>query len=146
MCIFNKVLAAIALLVGANFEVLRAQSQNARLVGRVVDITAAAVPGATVSATHTATGVSRTAFTGETGDYVIENLIPGMYTVKVQLTGFKTQEQQGIRRQSHHLWQFLAFPGHERWHHQLRFRADEAFHAAGGALSRVPLRVFQRVQ
>ena len=65
-----------------------AQVTTADVVGRVVDSSGGALPGATVTATQTATGAVRTVVTNETGDYVF-NLLPiGPYTVKVELEGF----------------------------------------------------------
>lgn len=49
----------------------------------------AAVPNATVTATNKATGMTRTTTTDSDGKYAISNLVPGQYTVKVSIAGFK---------------------------------------------------------
>jgi hypothetical protein len=66
-----------------------AQADRATLSGFVKDSSGAVLPGATVSVTNTATGVTQEQTTSETGTYVIVNLIPGSYRVEISLSGFK---------------------------------------------------------
>src|SRR5688572_30754901 len=75
---------------------LPAQSSDAVLTGIVTDSSGAAVAGALVTATNTATGVSREVATNETGAYRIGPLVPGSYDVRSSLTGFKTKIQSGV--------------------------------------------------
>ncbi len=72
---------------------LYAQSQ---IQGTVLDSTGAAVPGADVKATQTATGASRTVSTGADGAYVLSNLPIGPYRLEVSKQGFTTYVQTGI--------------------------------------------------
>ena len=65
-----------------------AQQTEARLVGKVVDQSDAALPGVTITATARDTGQVRTAVTTEDGTYTITNLSPGVYEVKFELSGF----------------------------------------------------------
>ncbi len=67
------------------------QAQDARgiIVGRVTDPTGAVMPGADVRATNTATGVVAAAKTNDQGNYVLPYLVPGIYAVQAELTGFK---------------------------------------------------------
>lgn len=58
--------------------------------GTVSDSTGAVLPDARVTATNNATGVSKETHTSSTGSYVITDLIPGVYTLKVEREGFKT--------------------------------------------------------
>ena len=67
-----------------------------QIQGTVQDSTGAAVPGATLKATQTETGVSRTATSGADGAYVLPNLPVGPYMLKVVLQGFTTYLQDGI--------------------------------------------------
>ena len=60
------------------------------ITGVVTDPSGAVVPGASVTATNQATGVSRTNATNSTGVYNFQALIPGSYTVKVTAQGFET--------------------------------------------------------
>ena len=74
-----------------------AQVGGSALTGHVVDQADAAVPGATVTATAVATNVSRTTVTGEDGNYIFAGLSPGLYYVRVEVTGFRTLTREGIR-------------------------------------------------
>jgi hypothetical protein len=65
----------------------RAQLATAELNGRVTDASGAVLPGATVTATQTATGLMRTVVTDGTGTYVLSNLPPGPYQLDVSLLG-----------------------------------------------------------
>jgi len=71
--------------------------QNANtgeIKGTVTDPSGAVVPGANVTLTKTGTGTVRTTISDGEGRYVISNLQPGPYSVKVELSGFtpKTAE------------------------------------------------------
>src|SRR6266850_1989012 len=68
-----------------------AQSTNATLGGTVSDATRALIPGVTVTATNTQTGIINTAVTNESGTYQFASLQPGTYKVTAELPGFKTQ-------------------------------------------------------
>ncbi len=74
----------------------RAQLATAELNGRVADASGAVLPGVTVTATQTATGLVRTAVTDETGSYLLSNLPPGPYRLEVALQGFRTYVQTGL--------------------------------------------------
>ena len=73
-----------------------AQVTTSTLVGLVRDAQNAVIPGATVTATHEGTGVSREGVSDANGEFVFSALPNGPYTVKLELTGFKTLQQQGI--------------------------------------------------
>ena len=57
-----------------------AQTSNASVGGFVQDPSHAIVPGVSVTATNTETGVVTTAITNETGTYNIPSLLPGVYS------------------------------------------------------------------
>ncbi len=61
------------------------------IVGRVADSSGAVLPGVSVTATSLATSSSRTTVTSDTGDYTFTLLPIGIYQVKTELAGFKTQ-------------------------------------------------------
>jgi hypothetical protein len=69
---------------------------GASLQGTVSDNSGAVVPGATVSATNQATGVSRSAVTGDSGFYRITGLAPGGYRVDVEASGFKKSSKSDV--------------------------------------------------
>lgn len=65
------------------------QSETATISGTVVDPNNAVVPGATVTATSTTTGFSRTATTNEDGYYTITNLQPSTYEIAITSGNFQ---------------------------------------------------------
>ena len=73
-----------------------AQAGTAALAGTVKDAQGAVVPGATVTATNPATGTTRTGVSSERGVFNFLGLPPGTYTVKVELTGFKTYIRENV--------------------------------------------------
>ena len=74
-----------------------AQVTTSTLVGLVRDAQNAVIPGVTVVATHEGTGVVREGVTDANGEFVFSALPNGPYTVKLELTGFKTLQQQGMQ-------------------------------------------------
>ena len=74
-----------------------AQVTTATLVGLVRDTSAAVIPGATVVATHEGTGVARDSVTDANGEFVLSALPSGPYTVRIELSGFKTISQRGMQ-------------------------------------------------
>lgn len=75
---------------------LHAQTTNATLTGIVTDAQGGVIPNATVAATNTGTGVSRSVTTNAAGSYTIAPLIPGTYELRISNAGFKTKVQTGI--------------------------------------------------
>jgi hypothetical protein len=70
-----------------------AQNPTGAINGTVKDPSDAVIPGATVTATNTATGATRNLTTGSGGNFRFENLQPGEYTLKAEAPGFGTQNQ-----------------------------------------------------
>ena len=92
------VFCLIALLCCLPVVLANAQSAStAQISGTVVDPQGAVVPGATVTATNTATGVPRSVNTTSTGNFVIPNLSPGTYDVKVEAKGFGPAGSKGLK-------------------------------------------------
>jgi hypothetical protein len=60
------------------------------ITGVVLDPAGAETPGATITAQHIATGLTRTATSGADGHYVIAGLPAGEYELKTTLEGFHT--------------------------------------------------------
>ena len=71
-----------------------AQSSNGSIAGDVTDSTGAPLPGVAVTATNTATNVTRTVTSNNAGHYEIPLLSPGTYRVSAELSGF--QAVQGV--------------------------------------------------
>ena len=98
--IVGAVLVAIVVLTGSSNAV--AQSTFAALTGAVTDPSAAVVPGATVVATNTATGVARSVVTDATGAFQIPNIDAGRYRIVVTLQVFQdgAREVELLARQT----------------------------------------------
>ncbi len=77
------------LLVLINLGAASAQSTFATLTGIITDGSNLVVPGATVTATHLATGATRTATTDGAGAFQLPNLDAGRYRITVQISGFQ---------------------------------------------------------
>ncbi|HYL12204.1 MAG TPA: TonB-dependent receptor, partial [Terriglobales bacterium] len=73
-----------------------AQLPTSTVNGVVTDPQGAAVVGANVVVTSTATGLSRETTTGADGRYTVPNLLPGDYTVRVSGKGFATSEFKNV--------------------------------------------------
>src|SRR5262245_46878912 len=69
-------------------SVLRAQSTNASLSGRVLDPSEAVIVGANVAAISADTNVRRETRTNASGEYYLTNLPPGPYRIEVDKAGF----------------------------------------------------------
>ncbi len=74
-----------------------AQTTSATIIGTVSDPAGAPVPAASVTARNADTGLTRTVSTGEDGNFRLEFLPVGNYSVEVTATsGFKKASQTGI--------------------------------------------------
>src|SRR5688572_10972223 len=69
---------------------------TAQINGTVVDSSGGVLPGATVTAIQTDTGLRREVVTNENGVYVVTNLPLGPYRLEVSLSGFRNYAQTGI--------------------------------------------------
>jgi uncharacterized surface anchored protein len=65
---------------------------TARIEGIVTDGTGSSLPGATVTATHVETNVTRTVVTDSNGAYTLTPLSVGDYRVRFELSGFRPTE------------------------------------------------------
>jgi hypothetical protein len=93
-----QVFCILALLCCLPVVLANAQSAStAQISGTVVDPQGAVVPGATVTATNVATGAPRSVNTTSTGNYVIPNLPPGTYDLKVEAKGFAIANSKGLK-------------------------------------------------
>jgi outer membrane receptor protein involved in Fe transport len=89
----NLICAVLAVFLGMSAA---AQQITGSIRGTVVDPTGATVQGASVSATQTETGLSRTSMTDRSGGYVLLELPVGHYRLQVEGSGFQTYIQLGI--------------------------------------------------
>ena len=86
--------AIVCLLAVAAFLAVPASAQLTvgSVTGTVVDATGAVIPGATVTLTNEATGVTREQETSGTGTFMFDRVRPGAYSLRVSMSGFKTHE------------------------------------------------------
>jgi hypothetical protein len=101
MCNGNRTAAValcvviLTLAIGAFIAVpAAAQSITGTILGNVTDGDGLALPGATVTATNTETGATRTVVTDGEGAYLISALQIGLYRVDVSMSGFRSFQQE----------------------------------------------------
>src|SRR5580704_8843368 len=75
---------------------IRAQSADASLTGRITDPRKAVITEATVTVINTGTGIHYQGLTNETGAYYVSNLPPGRYRIEVEKLGFKAVIESGV--------------------------------------------------
>ncbi|HTX42854.1 MAG TPA: carboxypeptidase-like regulatory domain-containing protein [Acidobacteriaceae bacterium] len=93
LALASVIIAGIVLV--ASTPSARAQSLGG-MNGVISDTSGAVIPNAQVTATNDATGVVSRAVSSSSGEYVITDLIPGVYSVKVDAGGFKTYITDGV--------------------------------------------------
>ncbi|ADW67939.1 TonB-dependent receptor [Granulicella tundricola] len=93
---FAGVGLGLTLLAGSSMIAAAQTGGEAGIQGTVTDSTGAAIPGATVVVTNTATGVTTTRQTTGDGLYTISPVIPGIYTVAVTSPGFSKHVQSNL--------------------------------------------------
>jgi Carboxypeptidase regulatory-like domain len=94
---FRSIVSAMVLvgLLGMS-QALRAQTSNAQLSGLITDPTGAVIGGAAIKAVNVATNVPYTAVSDGAGIYVLQELLPGPYTVTVTAPGFGDVKRAGL--------------------------------------------------
>jgi hypothetical protein len=90
--------AALGLvLVLAGAPPVLAQAVYGSVAGNVVDSTGAAVPGANVTVTSLDRKTADSVVSNSSGNYEKGRLLPGMYEVKAELSGFKAAQVSHVR-------------------------------------------------
>ena len=93
-CSFWTVVVALVLSLPS---ALSAQTGTADITGRVLDQSGGALPGVTVIARNQDSGVFRQSVTAGNGSYQFPGLIPGVYHVEAELTGFNKYQRTNLR-------------------------------------------------
>ena len=88
--------AVIALCVISFMPQARAQAVFGSIFGTVSDPSGAAVANANVTVTNQRKGTEDHTTTNESGNYSVTHLIPDVYSVKVEASGFKVVEQKDV--------------------------------------------------
>ena len=70
---------------------------NSSISGTVEDASRALIPGASVRAVNTQTGVATTTISNESGAYTFSALIPGIYSVTASLPGFRARSFNDVQ-------------------------------------------------
>src|SRR4051812_28636615 len=74
----------------------QAQAAGGNLLGRVLDKSGGALPGATVTATQKETGLTRSTVSESDGRYRLPSLPAGSYTIAVELNGYATVTAENV--------------------------------------------------
>src|ERR1700676_126975 len=73
-----------------------AQGNPGRILATISDPSGGALVGAAVTITDAQRGISRKLTSDDAGEYAAPNLLPGSYTVRAEVKGFKTVERSGL--------------------------------------------------
>ena len=93
---FSPLVVLIVLLSSASFSSAQTFGQ---ISGQVTDASGGILVGATVVVTNTETNAVREALTNSAGNYVFPNLLPGVYSLRVDLQGFQPKVMNKIELQ-----------------------------------------------
>jgi len=96
MFIVKRTVALMAL-IAVTTSIAFAQA-NAKVSGTVTDPNGASVPGATVKLINQATKIEAETTSNEDGYYNFVNVNPAMYTLRVEVAGFKGVPAPGAPR------------------------------------------------
>jgi Carboxypeptidase regulatory-like domain/TonB-dependent Receptor Plug Domain len=92
--VIRQLTLSIALVV---VLVVSASAQSAgTITGTVKDSSGAVLPGATVTTVNTIQAATYTAVTTAQGTFVLVEILPGTYTISVELSGFKKVEKSDV--------------------------------------------------
>jgi hypothetical protein len=87
--------ATLFIALAGTLPPLGAQNSG-EITGAVTDSTGAAIAGATVTVKALATGQTRRVVTNETGAYSAPFLVPGLYDVSAERSGFKVATRKSV--------------------------------------------------
>jgi Ca-activated chloride channel homolog len=88
-------MSVVAAVVCVLVTITSAQVDRGRIVGVITDTAGAVLPGVTVTLSGTE---SRTAITNGRGEFSFDNLLPGKYTVRGMLSGFRELTHEVVVR------------------------------------------------
>ena len=80
----------------ASITNVNAQTYQGSLRGEVRDVQGV-IPGAEIALVSEETNAERSAMTNEVGEYAFTSVLPGTYTIRVSLPGFRTEERKNVR-------------------------------------------------
>jgi hypothetical protein len=77
-----------------------ASAQQGQINGVISDSSGGVIPGATVTAIESGTGITRDTVTGANGRYQFPSMRPTTYDIRAELTGFKSVQRTGLTLQA----------------------------------------------
>ena len=77
-------------------ELLHAQTYFGTIVGNLTDQSQSAIPQVAITVTNVQTGIVRQTTTDQAGDYRVESLVPGIYSVRAEHAGFQIAEVKSV--------------------------------------------------
>lgn len=92
----RAILLSLALLLACSGVAMAQEEITAAISGQVTDSTGALVTSASITVVNDETKMERKATTGEDGSYTITNLVPGTYTLTVEVANFKRYVQTAL--------------------------------------------------
>jgi hypothetical protein len=93
---FQRCAALVTIFLALN-GLAFSQASSSSVRGTVTDQSGSVLPGATVVIANNESKITRTATTGEAGDYRFLSLPPGRYTLSVTASGFARYEETGLQ-------------------------------------------------
>jgi outer membrane receptor protein involved in Fe transport len=82
--------------VAVSAPMASAQGLQNAVVGQTKDASGGVLPGVTVTVTNQGTGLERVTSTDPFGNYNVASLVAGVYTVRAELSGFKTEVRRDV--------------------------------------------------
>jgi hypothetical protein len=95
----HRVAAFCFAIVVLTSSLVWAQAPTGAITGTVTDATGAVVTGATITLTNPSTNTRRTIQTNNAGVYNLPSLMPGLYNLRVEMSGFTSQTRNDIELQ-----------------------------------------------
>src|SRR5262249_8228188 len=89
--------SATSLFFAASMGGASAQESRATIIGRASDPSGAILSGASVKATNIATNATVETVTNDSGSFEMPYLLPGVYTVTMQMPGFKRAVRENVQ-------------------------------------------------
>lgn len=93
---FGRAFVGVCLVLLAAVPTAYSQSVTGQISGTVTDASGGVIVGATVRLTHDLSQQVRTFVTDTSGSFVFTNLVPGDYSVRVGMAGFRGYDQKGV--------------------------------------------------
>jgi hypothetical protein len=94
-CKLSNAIGVGVLLLGM-FSTAFGQSERGSITGAVRDASGSAITAAKVVVTNNATGVKVDTTTNDVGEFTVSALQPGVYTIRIDKTGFRPMEETGL--------------------------------------------------